>query len=342
MRGDFRSDNVAGIHPAIMAALATANQGTAQPYGQDDSARALNARFSDVFEAEVTVFPVATGTAANSFSLAACMRPYGGAYCHEGAHLRLSEGNSLAAWGHGAALVGLPGEVGRIDPAALRQALAEAPRGNTQKPQPDAVTVTQATERGTVYGLDALAAIGAVAREHGLVFHMDGARFANAQAHLGCSAADMTSRVGVDLLSFGATKNGAMSTDALVVFRRDLVEPIAFTLRRAGQTWSKMRFAAAQLQAYVEGELHLDLARRANARAAQLGHGLARLPGVALLAPVEANIVFATLPPALIDALQAQGFGFYRRGPGEIRLVCRFDQPEEEVAALLQAARAAG
>ncbi|WP_159994297.1 low specificity L-threonine aldolase [Roseomonas sp. 18066] len=341
MQGDFQSDNVAGIHPAIMAALAAANHGTATPYGLDDSARALNDRFSAFFGAAVTVFPVSTGTAANTFALSACLRPYAGAFCHEGAHLRLSEGNSLAAAGGGAALIGLPGALGRIDPAALREAVAQAPRGNTQKPQPAAVTVTQATERGTVYSLDALAAIGACAKENGLLFHMDGARFANAQAWLGCSAPAMTSGIGLDLLSFGATKNGVMSTDALVVFRPELVEPVAFTLRRAGQTWSKMRFAAAQLQAYVAGDLHLALARRANALAARLGEGLSRLPGGALLAPVEANIVFATLPPAMIDALQAQGFSFYRRGAGEVRLVCRFDQPEAEISALLAAAGAA-
>ena len=174
---------------------------------------------------------------------------------------------------------------------------------------------------------------------------MDGARFANALARLGCSPAEMTWRTGVDILSFGATKNGAMSADAIVVFDRDLVEPLSYRLRRAGQTWSKMRYASAQLLAYVEGGLYLRLATKANAVAARLGAGLAALPGVRLVAPVEANLVFINLPALAINRLAASGLQFARRGQDVIRFVARFDSTEQdadEVIALVHRAIAGG
>lgn len=338
LKGDFRSDNVAGVHPSILQAMAQANAGTAAPYGRDESADRLDARYSELFGAKVKVFPVATGTAANTIALTAVVRPYGAVYCHADAHVRIAEGHAVSAFGGGATLVAVDGAAGRMDPDMLDAALRSAPYGNTQKPQPDAVSVTQATEQGTIYDLPGLTKIGEIARRHRLVYHMDGARFANALATLGCSASAMTSAIGLDLLSFGATKNGAMNAEALVVFQERLVEPIAFRLRRAGQTWSKMRYAAAQLLSYVEGDLYLDLARQANARATELGEGLARLPGVTLTAPVQANLVMASLPAPLADGLARLGFAFQRRGPAAARFACRYDQPVEEITALLDAA----
>lgn len=328
---NFRSDNVATCSPEILQALDRVNQGPAASYGDDAWSKELDRAFSALFETAVTVFPVSTGTAANALGLAAAVRPYGGIFCHEHAHIHTSEGAATEAFTGGAKLLPLPGEGFRLHADGLGQALARADWGVRNRAQPDAVSITQATEHGTVYRLDELAALGEVAAKAGIKFHMDGARFANALAALGCSPAEMTWRRGVDILSFGATKNGAMNTEALVVFDPTLVEPLSYRLRRAGQTWSKMRFAAAQLLAYVEDGLYLRSAARANALAGRLGAAMAAVPGVSLLAPVEANLVFLDMPPALIDALVAAGLRVARRSPGVIRLVTRFDGLDADI-----------
>lgn len=327
----FRSDNVATVAPEIMRALEAANHGLVASYGDDEYSALLNRKLSDLFGTEVTVFPVSTGTAANALSLATCARPYGAVYCHEEAHINTAEGGATEAFSGGAKLIALTGAHGKIAPTTLQAALRQAGRGLTNRPQPDAVSITQASESGTVYTLEELAAIGASARDAGIRFHMDGARFANALVTLGCSASEMTWRLGVDILSFGATKNGAMGAEAIVVFNRELVEPLSYRLRRAGQTWSKMRFAAAQLIAYVENGLFLRLASHANELASRLGRELAAIPGVRLIAPVEANLVFAAMPEPIVEALAAAGVRFARRGGGVIRLVTRFDGTKGEV-----------
>jgi len=327
----FRSDNVATVAPEIMRALEAANHGLAAAYGDDEYSALLNRKFSELFETEVTVFPVSTGTAANALSLATCARPYGAVYCHEEAHIHTAEAGATEAFSGGAKLIALSGAHGKLEPATLAAALKRADRGVRNRSQPDAVSLAQASELGTVYTLEHIAAIGALAHDAGIRFHMDGARFANAMVGLGCTASEMTWRLGVDILSFGATKNGAMGTDAIVVFDKELVEPLSYRLRRAGQTWSKMRFAAAQLIAYVENGLFLRLASRANELAARLGRELAATPGVRLMAPVEANLLFVAMPESTIDALAAAGMRFARRGGGVIRLVTRFDATEDEV-----------
>jgi threonine aldolase len=336
---NFRSDNVATVSPEILRALEAANHGTAASYGDDEYSALLKQRLTDLFETEVTVFPVSTGTAANALSLASCARPWGGIYCHEEAHIHTAEGGATEAFSGGAKLIALPGRDYKIEPAMLAQALLRAERGVRNRPQPDAVSITQASEYGTVYSREELAAIGASAREAGIRFHMDGARFANALATLGCSPAEMTWRCGVDILSFGATKNGAMGADAIVVFNQALVEPLSYRLRRAGQTWSKMRFAAAQLIAYIEDGLFLRLASHSNALASRLGRELAALPGVRLIAPVEANLVFIAMPEPAIEALAAAGARFARRRGGVIRLVTRFDQAQGEVDRMIDLVR---
>ena len=337
--GDFRSDNVAGVSPTILAAIVAANAGTATSYGDDEISQAVNERYSVLFGAPVTVFPVSTGTAANAISLASSVRPYGGIFCHAAAHIHTSEGGAVGAFSGGASLLTLRGRGDRLDADELRSAIAATGRGNTQKPQPDAVSVTQATEAGTIYQVEELAAIGECARSAGLVYHMDGARFSNALVTLGCSPAAMTSAVGVDILSFGATKNGAMNTEAIVVLNPALRDPVAYRLRRAGQTWSKMRFAAAQLMAFVDDETFIRSSRSANAAACRLGAGLQAIPGVGLQGEVEANIVFALLPPPVIDRLAADGFLFFRRAPDTIRLVCSFDLPVAAVDRFVAATR---
>lgn len=336
---NFRSDNVASVSPEILRALEAANHGLAASYGDDDYSNLLNKKFSELFETEVTVIPVSTGTAANALSLTACARPYGGIYCHEQAHIHTAEGGATEAFTGGAKLIPLPGEHYKLDPAILLDTLRRAERGIRNRPQPDAVSVTQASEYGTVYRQDELAAIGAAAREAGIHFHMDGARFANGLARLGCSAADMTWRAGVDILSFGCTKNGGMGAEAIVVFNKALLEPLTYHLRRAGQTWSKMRFAAVQLLAYIEDGLYLRSAAHSNELAAELGRELAALPGAKLVAPVEANLVFVALPQPAIDAMAAAGAKFARRPGNVIRLVTRFDGKQSENQQFIALAR---
>ncbi|MCW3474651.1 threonine aldolase family protein [Limobrevibacterium gyesilva] len=338
---NFRSDNVATVCPEILRALDAANHGPAASYGDDAHSQALNRIYSELFETAVTVFPVSTGTAANALGLAASVRSYGAVFCHEEAHIHTAEGAATEAFTGGAKLLPLPGAQFRLHPDGLRTALARVQRGVRNRAQPDVVSITQASEYGTVYPLDDIAEIGALAHGAGLKVHMDGARFANALATLGCSAAAMTWQRGVDILSFGATKNGAMNTEAIVVFDETLVEPLSYRLRRAGQTWSKMRFAAVQLTAYVEGGLYLRMARHANALAARLARELAALPGIELVAPVEANLIFLSMPPAVITMLAAEGVLFARRDQNVIRLVTRFDGREEEIDRLLAIARRA-
>ena len=334
---DFRSDNVATVSPEILEALTRANEGSVASYGEDEYSHALNRRFSALFETEVRVFPVSTGTAANALALAACARPYGGIFCHEQAHIHTSEGAATEMFTHGAKLVTLPGDGSRLLPDELDAAIGRAGYGQRHKPQPDAISVTQATEAGTVYSLEALSAIGAIAKARKLTLHMDGARFANALATLNCTAAEMTTGIGVDILSFGATKNGCMNTEAIVVFNPALVEELAFRLRRAGQTWSKMRFAAVQLSAYVQDDLYLRSARRSNALAKRLEEGLGRIAAARVVSPVGADIVFVELPEPVVTALLAEGFLFYRRSPTLIRLVTHFDGADADVMAFLAA-----
>jgi threonine aldolase len=330
---------VGAVSPEILNAVEAANIGPAAAYGEDDWTRALNEQFSTLFETKVCVFPVATGTAANAIALSTLTPPYGTIFCHESAHIHTSEAGATEFFSGGAKLTLLDGAGYRLNADALDQAVASAGRDQWHRAQPAAVSVTQATEFGTVYRLSELAAIGEVAHKSSLRFHMDGARFANALATLGCAPADMTWRVGVDALSFGATKNGGMNAEAIVMFAPDLSKDLRHRLRRSGQTWSKMRFAAAQLIAYVEDDLFLRSARRANTLAPQLWEGLQQMPEVSVIAPVEANEVFVRAPPAAIDRLAAEGFLFSRHSSDLIRLVCRVDGSEEEIRLFLAAVR---
>jgi threonine aldolase len=336
---DYRSDNTGRAAPEILDALVRANSGTALGYGADPWTTRLQERFSELFETAVRVFPVATGTAANALSLAAISPPWGIVYCSEAAHINTSEANAAGFFGGGLKLAPVAGEHGKIDPAALRATLAAIQPGAIHRGQPAAVNLTQASDLGAVYSPGEIAAIAEAAKAHGLRVHMDGARFANAVARLGCTPAEASWRAGVDILSFGATKNGGALCDAIVVFRPELEAGLAVQLRRAGQVWSKMRFAAAQLLAYVEDGLWLRLAAASNAAAARIAAALAGLPAVRLAAPVEANEIFLELPAAVLDALETDGFQFYRRSATLGRFVCRFDITESEIEALAAAVR---
>ena len=336
---DYRSDNTGRAAPEILDALVAANTGTALGYGADEWTTRLQERFSELFETAVRVFPVATGTAANALSLAAASPSWGLVYCSEAAHINTSEANAAGFFGGGLKLVPVSGPHARIDPEAFAKSLAAVMPGQLHRGQPAAVNITQASDLGSVYPLDEIRAISETAKARGLKVHMDGARFANALARLGCSPAEMSWRSGVDILSFGATKNGGALCDAIVVFNPDLVDSLAVQLRRAGQVWSKMRFASAQLMAYIENGLWLRLAQASNAAAARIAAGISDLPGLRLIAPVEANEIFLEIPSAVMDALEGDGFQFYRRSATLARFVCRFDVSETETGALVAALR---
>jgi threonine aldolase len=334
---DFRSDNTGRAAPEILEALIRANHDTALGYGGDDWTAALQRRFSELFETAVRVFPVATGTAANALALASLGPSWGIVYCSEVAHINTAEANAAGFFGGGLKLVAVGGDHGRINADCLADALAGIAPGQIHRGQPSAVSLTQATDLGAVYTLDQIRAAAEVAKARGLKLHMDGARFANALARLGGSPADATWRSGIDIMSFGATKNGGALCDAIVVFAPGLAEIVAVQLRRAGQVWSKMRFASAQLLAYVENGLWLDMARASNAIAARIAEGLSDTSAARLLAPVEANEIFLELPSTAMDRLAADGFQFYRRGQSLARFVCRFDTTKAEADGLVAA-----
>lgn len=338
---NFCSDNVSGAAPEIIEALARANEGEAMPYGDDAITARLKARFAEIFETEVTVFPVATGTAANALALAVMTPPFGAVYCHADSHINSDECGAPELFTGGAKLVAMEGANGKIAPADLDARLRQAGAGIVHHVQPASVSVTQASEAGTLYRSDELAAIAEICRRHSLRLHMDGARFANAVAALDRAPADLSWRAGVDVLSFGATKGGALAAEAVVVFDPALAETLAFRRKRGGHLLSKMRFLSAQLDAYLADDLWLRLARHANDMALRLARGLEALAGVELLYPAEANEIFATMPRALIESLLGDGFRFYRWGEDDsdiVRLVTAFDTKAEHVDAFLAAA----
>ncbi|WP_119420198.1 threonine aldolase family protein [Desertibaculum subflavum] len=337
---EFRSDNTAGACPEIMAAIARANEGTAASYGADPISLGLQAKFSRLFEREVAVFPVATGTAANSLALAAIAPPWGVVYAHRESHIEQDECGAPEFFTGGAKLALLDGPHAKLSAADLDRRLAGAGAGVQHHAQPAAVSITQASERGAVYRSEEVAAIGQVCRKHRLALHMDGARFGNALAHLGCSPAEITWKAGVDILSFGATKNGALAAEAVVFFDPAKAEDFLYRRKRAGHLFSKMRFLSAQLDAYLEQDLWLRNAAHANAMARRLSEGLARLPGARLDTPVEANEVFIDLAEPTIQALEAAGLRFHRWEPGGtlIRLVTAWSTTAAEVDRVLAAA----
>lgn len=341
---NFTSDNTTPVSEPILAAIQAANSGAAHSYGADALTQRLERKFCDLFEREVVMFPVTTGTAGNALALSQICPPYGGVYCHETAHIVTDECGAPEFFSGGAKILGLPGPDGRIRATQLAPGLAFAREMGVHHVKPAAVSLTQATEWGTVYPLEQVAQISAVAHEAGLRVHMDGARFANALVHLRCTPAEATWKQGVDVMTFGATKNGALGAEAVVFFDPALAQDFGHRRKRAGHLWSKMRFLSAQILAYLDNDLWLSNARNANAMAGRLGAGLVRIAGVRLLQPVEANEVFAALPESMVAGLEKQGFGFYRwplspvKDAVPIRLVTSWVTREAEVDAFLAAA----
>ncbi len=329
----FASDNAGPVHPRVMAALAAANDGHALAYGAEAAMDAVTARIREAFEApRAAVFLVATGTAANALLLATLGQPWQTVFCADVAHIHEDECGAPEFFSGGSKLTLVPTADGRMTPAALRAAIAGEETRGVHGQQRGPVSITNVTERGTLYAVDEIAALAGVARDFGLPVHMDGARFANAVAALGCSPADLTWRAGVDALSFGGTKNGLMGVEAAILFDPEKAEELDYRRKRGAHLFSKHRYLSAQLAAALDGGLWLDLARAANAAAARLRHGLAAIPGVTLKADYRANMVFAAWPRAAHRRLIAAGAVYYlwdgtldgrpEEAPITARLVC--------------------
>jgi threonine aldolase len=340
---NFASDNAYGAAPQILAALTSASEGAVSSYGDDPITARVRTQLSEIFEREVAVFPVVTGTAANSLALATLCPPYGAVFCHKESHIAVDECGAPEFFSGGARLVLLDGEDAKITPAEIERVLPNFQRG-VHSSKPSAVSITQATELGTAYAPDEIAAIADCAHANGMALHMDGARFANALVNLKCTPADMTWRSGVDALSFGATKNGALCAEAVVFFDPSRVADFEYRRKKAGHLISKMRFISAQLDAYLENDLWLKQAARANGLAAALANGLKDIAGVTLDHPVQGNAVFVWMPNTLVTRLRDSGARFYDWTAGTdgrtlVRLVLSFATPEDDVNQFLAAAR---
>lgn len=338
---NFASDNTAGIVSEILDALVRANAGFAPGYGNDELSRAVERRFCELFEKEVAVFLAATGTAANALALAQLAPPWGAVFCHAASHIATDEAGAPEFFGGGLKLVELAGEGGKVAPGLLRAALARG-RGAPHSVLPALVSLTQATEFGTVYSLDEVRCLSGIAHERGLAVHMDGARFANALVTLGAGAAEATWKSGIDVLSLGATKAGALAAEAVVFFDPARAVGMPSRRKRGGQLVSKHRFLAAQFDAYLRDDLWLRLARHANVAAVRLGEHLTRI-GLPPVWPVEANEVFILLPAASDQRLKGAGATYYPwdmewlpagmpRHTGQlVRLVTSFATTDEEI-----------
>jgi threonine aldolase len=333
---DFGSDNNVGTDPRILAALTECNRGSTTPYGMDELSSQVNARYSEIFEREVHVFATPTGTGANGLALGAVTPPYGAIFCHEKAHIVTTECGAPEFFSGGARLVLLPGRHHKITADALSTALAPYRAGSLHLLRPSAISVTQATDGGTTYTCEELAELARVAHEARMKVHMDGARFTNALVKLGVSPAQLTWKSGVDLLSFGMTKNGAMNVEAVICFDPEAAATLRLMHKRAGFLYSKMRFAAAQILAYVADDLWIENARRANANVGRLAAALLAQPGVALEDPIDANQAFLHLPEAVVEKLAAGGFKL-RPWPHAnrdlFRIVGSYCDTEERIAA---------
>lgn len=351
---NFISDNVVGASPKILAAIVAANEGTAGSYGADPWTARVETMLNTFFEKDVTVFMVATGTAANALAAAAICPPWGALLTHRESHVIDDECGAPEFFMGGAKLVGLSGVGGKITPEAIDTHIANEP-GGTRRPPIKGLSIAQGTEFGLVYSLPEIAALTATARKHGLKVHMDGARFSNALVSLTASPADMTWRAGIDVLSLGGTKNGCMMAEAVIFFDPALAEDFRYKRKRAGQTLSKQRLISAQFEAFFAGDHWRDLAMHSNAMAERLAKGLGEVPGIRLGWDQQINEVFPIVSQALWDYLVTNGVKCVdwtegslppdnQAGPDEavLRLVTSFVTKTEDVDALIALARAYG
>jgi threonine aldolase len=332
---ELRSDNAAGVAPEILAAIEAANTGSALAYGGDDLTAHLQEVVREVFEHPTAqVFPVTSGTAANALGLSALTPPWGAVLCHPSAHIISAEGGATSLLGAGAVMQGVDGEHALIDPERLRARLDATRWGDPHESQPSVLSLTVPSDEGTLYRPDQVAELAEIARARGLKVHVDGARLANALAALGCSPADLTWRAGVDAVSLGAIKNGALGADAIVTFDEAVAEELVYRTKRSGHVTSKMRFQSAQLTAYLADGLWLRLAAHANARMVELVAELASMTddGVRVLEPVDVNMAFVELPAPAADALPGAGILCYRMTDTSVRLVTSWQTSPDDVA----------
>ncbi|ESR24253.1 threonine aldolase family protein [Lutibaculum baratangense] len=308
---NFASDNTAGVSQPILDALGLANDGRASSYGADEWTKRATEALCEVFEREVGVFLVPTGTAANALAIAAATPPWGAVFCHADSHINTDECGAPEFYSGGAKLVTLTGGGAKVDADECEAMLKGWGFGVVHQVQPACLSISQASEFGLVYKPDEIARLSEICRRHGMALHMDGARFANAVVSMNASPADITWKAGVDILSFGATKNGAMCAEAVVVFRDDLRASLGYRRKRAAQLFSKGRFLGAQMAAYLENGHWLELAGRANVAAARLEAVFRKATGARVAGPVEANEVFVWLNEAADRALKGAGAVYY-------------------------------
>ena len=330
---NFSSDNVSPICPEILNAIAAESESAALPYGADDKSRQLDAAFSRLFGTDVSVVPVATGTAANLIGLSGLVSPFGGIVCHHHAHINMTESTGVAFYGNGAKLLGIDGPSAKIEAETLDRYLSTHISNGMHSVDPECVAITQSTEFGTVYDVSEIQAIGKVCQKHQTRLFMDGARFANAIAALDCHPADITWKAGVDVLSFGATKNGALAVDAIVLFDPALRRHTEKNRKRGGHLFSKHRYLAAQLLAYLEDDLWLRNARHANEAAKELQKSLEQLGATAAFPP-QGNELFMHMNDDLAKRLGDNGLVFRpwgSIGPGAYRFVCAWNSPIEAI-----------
>jgi threonine aldolase len=327
----FFSDNAAPVHPAVMDAVIAANH-IDSPYDGDQYSAQLDTAFSQVFDHDVAVLWAATGTAANCLALASLVLPHQGIICHREAHIEVDECGAPGLYTAGAKLMLVDGDAAKLDPATVTQYLSTI-RDDVHQVQPAAISITNATEYGRVYSPDEVGALGNLCRDKGFGLHMDGARFANAVAHLQCHPADVTVRAGVDVLSFGFVKNGGMGAEALIYFDPEMAKAARYQRKRAGHLQSKGRFLAVQLLAMLRDDLWLKNARQSNI-AAQI---MAVAASKRLLHPVEANEIFLRLNAQEAQVLRQKGFDFYDWGDGAARLVTSWHHSADDVAPLAAA-----
>ena len=335
---NFASDNTSGASPEIIDAIVCANNGQHMSYGDDTYTKLVQERICEIFETDADVYLVATGTAANALSLSVIMNNYGATLCHWESHVYEDECGAPEFFSGGGKLIPIEGENGKMVPEFISH-FAGRGIGDVHMSQPQAVSITQETETGSVYSLDEIKKISQICKSNNLKLHMDGARFANALVSLNCSSAEMTWKSGVDVVSFGASKNGALASEAVIFFNKSMSQEFEFRRKRAGHLLSKMRLLSSQMGAYLQADLWLKNAHHANQMAKRLNDGLSKIQGIETPDHVDANIIFLRFPTALTENLNAQGIKFYsdRWEPGTVRLVTAFNTPQEHVDGFISA-----
>jgi threonine aldolase len=332
----FASDNVAGACPEVLDAILKANDGDSAPYGNDDWSKSLQEKFSEIFEKEVIVYPTVSGTAANALALSALTPVFGNIYCHKLSHINTDECGAPEFYTGGAKLVTLKGVNGKITSQELSDNVGGV--GVVHHTQPSVASITQLCETGEAYQLDEIKDISEIAYKNNLKMHMDGARFANALVSLGATPAEMTWKSGIDVLSFGATKNGCIAAEAIIFFKPELVGNLPFLMKRSGHLLSKMRFVSAQLEAYISNDVWLRNAKHANKMGKKLSEGLNSNPNIELTYPTHANEVFAKFPRPIIEHLNSEGYKMNEEelDGNSVRLVAAWNTEESDVDQLLE------